>query len=138
MVRENHSHLTNGKRESFIKRWCNRKKDLSSKCNFHQIISRSTIVKLNKYLVDSNQFKTDKCGRQINAQISPQDKCSNVWTEGWFIKVNVRELCHQLCPISFRMRSSSNYSQCHRNNLALCELFLIIQLGAYIQKNSIK
>ena len=38
--------LTNGKGESFIKRWC--------KCDFHQKVSRSTIVKLNKYLVDNH------------------------------------------------------------------------------------
>ena len=44
--------LTNGRRESFIKRWCN-SNDLNS-CSFHQITSRSTIVKVNKYLVDNH------------------------------------------------------------------------------------
>ena len=121
--------MTNGRGESFVKRWCN-SNDLKS-CDFHQIISRSSIVKLNKYLVHSHQFKIDKCGRQINTQISPQDKCSNEWTEGSFIKAYVRELCHQLCSISFRTRSDSNYSQCHRNNLAFGEVFKLFDWGIY-------
>ena len=124
--------LTNGRGESFIKLWCNSSD--SKSCNFHQIISRSTIVKLNKYLVDNHQFKIDKCAREINTRISPQDECSNQWTERWFIKVNVRELCHQLCSILFRTRSSSNYSQHHRNNLAFGEMLKLFDWGIYSEE----
>ena len=85
-------------------------------------------------MVDNHRFKTDKCGIPINTQSSPQDECLNTWTEGWFIKENITELCHQLCSISFRMRSGSNYSQHHRNNLAFGEVFKLFDWGIYSEE----
>ena len=46
--------LTNVKGDSFIKRWYN-SSDLKAR-DFHQIISRSTIIKLNKYLVHKSKI----------------------------------------------------------------------------------
>ena len=124
--------LANAKGNSFVKRWYNLR-DLKA-CHFHQIISPSTIVKLNKYLVDNQRFKVDKCTRQINGQITPTEECSEAWSEGWFIRVNVRELCHQLCSISFRTHSGSSYSKQHRNNLAFSELFNLSDWSVYSEE----
>ena len=121
--------LMNAKGDSFVKRWYN-SSDLKA-CDFHQIISRSTIVKLNKYLIDNQRFKIDKCTRQINGQITPTEQCSEAWLEGWFTKVNVRELHHQLCSISFRTHSGSSYSQQHQNNLTFSELFKLFDWSVY-------
>ena len=124
--------LTNAKGDSFVKRWYNLR-DLKA-CDFHQIISPSTIIKLNKYLVDNQRFKVDKCTRQINGQITPTEECSEAWSEGWFVRVNVRELCHQLCSISFRTHSGSSYSKQHRNNLAFSELFKLFDWSIYSEE----
>ena len=123
--------LTNAKGDSFEKRWYN-SSGLKA-CDFHLIITRSTIIKLNKYLVDNQRFKIEKCTRQINEQITPIEECS----EGWFVRVKVRELCHQLCSISFRTRSGSSYINdikiiWHLVNCLNC------LTGAYIQKNNLK
>ena len=124
--------LTNAKGDSFVKRWYNLR-DLKA-CDFHQIISPSIIIKLNKYLVDNQRFKVDKCTRQINGQITPTEECSEAWSEGWFVRVNVRELCHQLCSISFRTHSGSSYSKQHRNNLAFSELFKLFDWSIYSEE----
>ena len=108
---------------SFIDRW-HSSNDIPLS-NYHKILSRATIVKLNRYLVNNQRFKKDKSSRQINMTIMPVENESDTWSKGWFVSVNIRELFHQLCSISFRVNNGSNFSQHHRNKLSHNELFKI-------------
>ena len=119
---------------SFIDRW-HSSNDIPSS-NYHKILSRSTIVKLNRYLVDNQRFKKDKSSRQINMTIMPMENESDTWSEGWFVNVNVRELLHQLCSISFRVNNGSNFGQHHRNKLSHNELFEIFDWTVYSEEQS--
>ena len=87
---------------SFIDRW-HIANSIQSKLNYHKILSRSTIVKINQYLIKNQRFKKDKAGRQINVTIMPMENESDTWSKGWFVSVNTREFIHQLCSISFRV-----------------------------------
>ena len=127
--------LMNGNESSFIDRW-HIANNIQSKLNYHKILSRSTIVKINQYLIKNQRFKKDKADRQINVTIMPMENESDTWSKGWFVSVNAREFIHQLCSISFRVNSGLNFSQHHRNNLSYNELFKIFDWGIYSEEQS--
>ena len=83
---------------------------------------------------DYQRFKVDKSNEKITSQLIPSEKSSDAWTEGWYAKMNVRELCHQLCSISFRARNGSCYSQQHRNSLSFGELFKLFDWDVYAEE----
>ena len=94
----------NGADSSFTERWQN-SSELAHplySSEFHRIISKTTIVKFNQYLVDNQRFKKNKSGRQITNSIMPNEDDLNTWSKGWLVSVNVKELSYQLCTMSFR------------------------------------
>ena len=78
---------------------------------FNHILSRSMLIKLNKYLNDNQRFKVDKSDEKITSQLILCKESSNAWVKGWYAKISAREFCHQLCSIAFRARNGSCYSE---------------------------
>ena len=126
--------LMNANESSFIDRWHITNNIQSN--NYHKILSRSTIVKINQYLIENQRFKKDTAGRPINVTIMLMENESDSWSKGWLLNVNIREFIHQLCSISFRVNSGLNFSQHHRNNLSHNELFKIFDWGVYSEEQS--
>ena len=73
--------LMNDNETSFINRW--RIANNIQSNNYHKILSRSTIVKINQYLIENQRFKKDKAGRPINVMIMPMKTESDTWSKGW-------------------------------------------------------
>ena len=63
--------------------------------------------------------------------ILPGEKDGVAWKHRWYARVNVRELCHQLCSIQFRCRDGSCFSQHHRNNIRFNKLYKLLNWCAY-------
>ena len=89
------------------------------------------INKVKQVLECNQRFKVDKSNEKITSQLIPSEESSDAWTKGWYTKINVRELCHQLCSISFRDRNGSCYSQRHRNSLSFGELSKLFDWDVY-------
>ena len=51
--------------------------------------------------------------------------------DNWCVRLNVRELIHQLCSIQYRCQSGSCFSQCHRNNMCLYEMYKLFSWSVY-------
>ena len=63
--------LMNDNESSFIDRWHITNNIQSN--NYHKIVSRLTIVKINQYLIENQRFKKDTAGRPINVTIMPME-----------------------------------------------------------------
>ena len=51
--------------------------------------------------------------------------------DNWCMHLNVHELIHQLCSIQYRCRNGSCFSQCHRNNMCLKEIYKLFDWPMY-------
>ena len=127
--------LNNNMNESsFIDGWYS-SNDIPSS-NYHKILSRSAIVKLNQYLIDNQRFKRDKSSRHIDMMIMLVENESDTWSKEWFFNVSVGEFLYQLCKILFRVNNGSNFSQHHSNKLSHNKLFKSFDWAIYSEEQS--
>ena len=123
---------------SFINCWHMRQPDVQAN-NYHQILSKSTIIKLKQYLLNNQRFTIDKKKRDIRPSIIPtieQSDFKNVWSEGLFVGLNVKEFSYQLSFISFRVNRGLNFNAHHRNHFSHNQLFKIFDWSVYSEEQS--
>ena len=53
----------------------------------------------------------------------PNNKAAAVGQQQWCTRMNIQELCHQLCSIQFRCHDGSCFSQRNRNSICWSELY---------------
>ena len=51
--------------------------------------------------------------------------------DNWCMCLNIHELIHQLCSIQYRCRNGSYFSQRHRNNVCLKEMYKLFNWSMY-------
>ena len=85
----------------------------------YNILTRSTLYKLQNFFESNRRFTVDKKKRKITLSVLPSFPLPNEW----MVKANVKELLHQLSSIQYRCRDGENFSQHHRNNLCMDKLY---------------
>ena len=93
----------------------------------YNILTRSTLYKLQNFFESNRRFTVDKKKRKITLSVLPSFPLPNEWV----VKANVKELLHQLSSIQYRCRDGENFSQHRRNNLCMDELYKLFDWQVY-------
>ena len=95
--------------------------------HMYNILTRSTLYKLQNFFESNRRFTVDKKKRKIALSVLP----SSPLLSEWVVKANVKELLHQLSSIQYRCRDGENFSQRCRNNLCMDELYKLFDWQVY-------
>ena len=93
-------------------------------------VSRSFLERLDAYFKQNQRFKKDKNRNSIQVSILP-DEDDDAWLNGWYVRVNAREFCHQLASINYRVRSGDRFDLRQRNEVCFSNLFRMFDWGIY-------
>ena len=95
----------------------------------HLTVSQDFLHRLDAYFKQNQRFKKDKHRRSIEVSILPDDDAA--WLSGWYVKVNARELCHQLASINYRVRFGDRFDLRQRNEICFSNLFRMFDWTVY-------
>ena len=93
----------------------------------YNMLTRSTLYKLQNFFELNRRFTVDKKKRKITLRVLPSFPLPNEWV----VKTNIKELLHQLSSIQYRCRDGENFSQRHRNNLCMDKLSKLFDWQVY-------
>ena len=93
-------------------------------------VSRNFLERLDAYFKQNQRFKKDKNRNSIQVSILP-DEDDDAWLNGWYVRVNAREFCHQLASINYRVRSGDRFDLRQRNEVCFSNLFRMFDWGIY-------
>ena len=94
-------------------------------------VTMDMLQKLNTYFKLNQRFKKDKNRRPIEVEFLPSIDDEEAWQEGWYVKVNAREVCQQLLSIQYRVRNGDRFDQRQHNEICFTNLYRLFDWKTY-------